>query len=95
MAAGRAGDRARRRESFRIRRFDGPQLGEKTPLILTGEDSVEPLCRSLALSDLADYIGGKPITLVAGASGGRHSTRLPTPVRQRNPAGHAKLTVPA
>jgi hypothetical protein len=34
------------------------------------------------------------MALVAGASGGRHSTRLPTPVRQRNPAGHAKLTVP-
>src|SRR6266550_3393830 len=43
---------------------------------------------------VADDLGGKPMALVAGASGGRHSTRLPTPVSQRNPAGHAKLTVP-
>ena len=34
------------------------------------------------------------MALVAGASDGRHSTRLPISVSQRNPAGHAKLTVP-
>src|SRR5438445_9923990 len=43
---------------------------------------------------VADDLGRKPMALVAGGSVGRHSTRLPTPVSQRNPAGHAKLTVP-
>src|SRR5438105_13777657 len=43
---------------------------------------------------VADDLGGKPMALVTGVSGGRHSTRLPTPVRRRNPAGHIKLTVP-
>src|SRR5689334_15850122 len=43
---------------------------------------------------VADDLGGKPMALVAGVSGGRHSTRLPTPVRQRNPAGYIKLAVP-
>jgi len=43
---------------------------------------------------VADDLGGKSMALVAGASGGRHSTRLPISVSQRNPAGHAKLTVP-
>jgi hypothetical protein len=43
----------------------------------------------------ADDLGGKPMALVAGARGGRHSTRLPTLVSQRNPPGHAKLTVPS
>src|SRR5438094_2010521 len=44
---------------------------------------------------VADDLGRKPMALVAGGSGGRHSTRLPTLVSQRNPAGHTKLTVPA
>src|SRR5689334_25075001 len=43
---------------------------------------------------VADDLGGKPMALVAGVSGGRHSTRLPSPVRQRNPAGYIKLAVP-
>src|ERR1700736_305437 len=44
---------------------------------------------------IADDLGWKPMALVAGASGGRHSTRLSAPVSQRNPEGHVKLTVPA
>src|SRR5260370_15077950 len=43
---------------------------------------------------MADDLGWKPMALVAGASGGRHSTRLSAPVSQRNPEGHVKLTVP-
>jgi hypothetical protein len=43
---------------------------------------------------VADDLGGKPMALVAGASGGRHSTRLLISVSQPNPAGHAKLTLP-
>jgi hypothetical protein len=38
-------------EGFRIRRFDGAQLGEKAPVILTWRNAVEPLCRGLALRD--------------------------------------------
>src|ERR1700720_1001575 len=44
---------------------------------------------------MADDLGWKPMALVAGASGGRHSTRLSAPVSQRNPEGHVKLTVPS
>src|ERR1700720_4954822 len=44
---------------------------------------------------MADNLGWKPMALVAGASGGRHSTRLSAPVSQRNPEGHVKLTVPS
>jgi len=31
-------------EGFRIRRFDGAQLGEKAPLVFAGRNAVEPLC---------------------------------------------------
>ena len=43
---------------------------------------------------MADDLRGKPIAGVAGASGRRHPTRLPTPVRQRKPVAGTKLTVP-
>ena len=39
-------------ESFRIRRFDSAQLGEKAPLIFTRRNIVEALCRGLALGNL-------------------------------------------
>ena len=38
-------------ESFRIRRFDGAQLGEKASIIFTRRNPIEPLCRGLALRD--------------------------------------------
>ena len=38
-------------EGFRIRRFDGAQLGEKAPLVLSRRNAVEPLRRGLALRD--------------------------------------------
>ena len=31
-------------EGFRIRRFDGAQLGERAPLVFAGRNAVEPLC---------------------------------------------------